>query len=93
MYSRVSSPPAPPGQQSLDAPLLATLPFLNARQRLGQDRLQPVAQHASQDGLTQGFSLDRIVRATVRVASVAFDDDGQMIIADLLFGERNPTKK
>jgi hypothetical protein len=74
-------------QQFLDAPALASLAFLDARQRLGQQLVKPRAQDVHQHRLAERLGFDRFVRAAVTIAAV-FDDGWEVMFGDLRIGQR-----
>jgi hypothetical protein len=49
-----------------------------------------VQERADQYPLADRFGLDRFVRSLIRVAAVVLDDDRQLILLDLLSGQREP---
>ena len=77
-------------QEGRDLPPLARLAFLNARERFGQSRFEPRPQNLDQHCLLDRFGLDRLVRVAIPVAAVALDDLRQIVLLDLLFGQRQP---
>src|SRR5215831_10615719 len=76
-------------EQGGQALALALLAYEYALQWVGQKRVEPGAQDLAQHGLPQRFGFNRFMRAAILIAPVVFDDDRQVVLGDLLCGQRD----
>ena len=76
-------------EQGGQAFALARLPYNYAFQGLGQQRIESRAQNLNHYSLPQGLGFDRLMRSPVLVAAIMLYDARQIVLGDLLLGERS----
>jgi len=70
--------------------LAALARFMNASQRLRQQRVEPCPEDVDQHALTDCFRLHRFVRAAIPVVPIVLHDDRQTVLRDLFGSEHQP---